>query len=153
MLGLKDKGFTLIELLIVVAVIGILAAIAYPSYTDYVIRARRADGKSGLLSLQMDQEKYRANCPQYATGIVAPPGPSTCVVGGAHDLIGSVSSPDNNYVLSITAGDATSYTLTAVPNFADANCGTLGFVHNPANPQTDTKTVTGTDTVANCWGK
>jgi type IV pilus assembly protein PilE len=45
-----NKGFTLIELMVVVAVVGILAAISMPSYLEYVLRAKRADGKAALLS-------------------------------------------------------------------------------------------------------
>jgi type IV pilus assembly protein PilE len=141
----RTSGFTLIELMIVVAIIGILASIAVPAYSDYVTRAKRSDGKAGVLNLQLAQEKYRANCPQYADGIHATA--LTCVTGGTHNLISSTSSPDGNYTLAITAGTATSYTITATPTFTDAKCNVLGI------NQTGTKTVTGTDSVANCWGK
>lgn len=141
----RPAGFTLIELMIVVAIIGILASIAYPAYQEYVTRAKRADGKAGLLNLQLAQEKYRANCPQYADGIHATT--FTCVAGGAHNLVGSTDSPDGKYTLTITAGSATSYTITATPTFTDAKCNVLGI------NQAGTQTVTGTDSVANCWQK
>jgi type IV pilus assembly protein PilE len=141
----RSSGFTLIELMMAVAVIGILSAIAYPSYTEYGKRAKRADGKAGLLKLQLEQEKYRASCPQYANGIHATT--TSCVTGGAHNLVANTSSPDGHYTLAITAADAVSYTLTATPSFTDAKCGTLGI------NQAGVKTVTGSDSVSNCWGK
>jgi len=143
----RFSGFTLIELMIVVAIIGVLAGIAYPAYTDYVLRANRADGKAGLLNLQLAQEKYRANCPQYADGIHATA--RTCASGGTHNLVSGTSSPNGKYTLAITAGTATTYTLTATPNFTDSKCRVLGI------NQAGTKTVSNdaTDTAANCWGK
>ena len=144
----RFSGFTLIELMIVVAIIGILAGIAYPAYTDYVLRANRADGKAGLLNLQLAQEKYRADCSQYADGIHATA--RTCASGGTHNLVSSTSSPNGKYTLAITADTATPatpYKLTATPTFTDAKCNVLGI------NQAGTKTETGTDTVANCWGK
>jgi type IV pilus assembly protein PilE len=53
-----SAGFTLIELMIVVAVVGILAAIAYPSYTDSVLKGRRTQARTAILDLLQQQERY-----------------------------------------------------------------------------------------------
>ncbi len=67
----NKKGITLIELLIVVVIVGILAAIAVPVYTNYMIRARRADAKTGLEQLRASQEMFRAERGFYANDINA----------------------------------------------------------------------------------
>ncbi|MDM9225657.1 type IV pilin protein, partial [Klebsiella pneumoniae] len=54
----QSRGFTLIELMIVVAVIGILAAVAYPSYQEYVRKSKRAEGRTALMELLQQQERY-----------------------------------------------------------------------------------------------
>ncbi len=134
----QNKGFTLIELMIVVAIIGILASIAYPSYQEYVLRARRGDAKATLLSVQLAQEKYRANNVSYGTLINLGLSAGTTMI-----------SPDEYYNITIPAAPtASAYSITATPKspHADAKCATL--VIN----QDGVKTATGTD-AANCWKK
>ncbi|MBF0219989.1 MAG: prepilin-type N-terminal cleavage/methylation domain-containing protein [Gammaproteobacteria bacterium] len=60
------SGFTLVELMVVIAIAGILAAVAIPSYNSYITKSRRADAHATLMDLQAKQEKYRANNPTYA---------------------------------------------------------------------------------------
>lgn len=131
----RIAGFTLIELMIVVAIIGILAAIAYPAYTDYVTRAKRSDGKAGLLQVQLAEEKWRANHVNYTKDLT----------NAGLNLSGS--SPDGKYTISVTAADASGYTAKATPTFTDAKCNVLGI------NQADVKTISGNGTVADCWGK
>jgi len=86
----RNKGFTLIEVMIVVAVIGILAAIAYPSYQNSVLKAQRADAHESLLRIQQAQEKWRVNNATYTTDLA--------------DLNVNATSMEGYYTLSIDAG-------------------------------------------------
>jgi prepilin-type N-terminal cleavage/methylation domain-containing protein len=71
--GRSRRGFTLIELMIVVAIVGILAAIAIPQYTNYVYRAKRTEAMSMLSSIKVAQETYRALKDCYAPVARNPP--------------------------------------------------------------------------------
>ncbi len=100
---------TLIELIIVVVIVGILAAIAVPSYSRYVIRSQRVDGTAALLSLATEQEKFYLQCGAYA-GTFG--GEDSCADG-------EIGYPETSekawYQLSITAADDTDFTIRAVP--------------------------------------
>ena len=65
----SNRGFTLTELLIVIVIVGVLAAIAIPVYTNYMQRARRADAKTALEQLRAAQEMRRAEKGGYSTDL------------------------------------------------------------------------------------
>src|SRR5690242_3105801 len=62
--GWRTHGFTLMELMITVVIIGILATIAYPSYTQYVIRSNRSAAQSFILGVANQQEQYNLDARQ-----------------------------------------------------------------------------------------
>lgn len=132
-------GFTLIELMIVVAVIGILAAIAYPNYTEYVTRSKRSDAKTALLQVQLAEEKWRANHITYGT---------------LSEIGVSSTSPNGYYTIAISGTpNATTYKFTATPRapFSDATCGT--FAVNQDGKTTSSSVQTTAPKVNDCWGK
>lgn len=109
------SGMTLIELLIVVAIVGILAAIAGPAWNDQVIKSRRADARNTLLAAQIEQEQYRANNLTYATSMSA--------MG-----MGSFDSTSRDYYrVEVVSADATGFLITATPNGNQANDSTCNI--------------------------
>jgi type IV pilus assembly protein PilE len=151
----KQLGFTLIELLVVVAIVGVLAKIAYPSYQDSMTKSRRADAKSALLELSVFMERYYTtkgcyNTPDATTlqcvaANAAPALPFNIAPKSAYNPSVASSTVKANYDLTVVA-TPTSFTLTATPRTnADSICGTLTLNN------TGTKTESGTGTVADCW--
>jgi len=136
----RARGFTLIELMIVVAVIGILAAVAYPSFQESVRKAKRADAKEALLRIQLAQEKFRANNPTYAASLTNAPDAADPANRGLGFL--STASVKGYYNLAIVgAPTATSFTATAtmrtpaLGGFSDAKCPVMSIVVTPAGEQ------------------
>ena len=146
-------GFTLLELMIVVAVVGILAAIAYPSYTEYVMKGRRSDAKAGLLNLQLAQEKYRANCVQYATAIDSDASNYSCTAGD-YTLTHATASPDSYYDLSIISANSTTYKIRATRKNtgpqANDKCGDYEIDTSLGSPKGVINAASGYDATA-CW--
>ena len=105
----RKNGFTLIELMIVVAVIGIIAAIAYPSYVDSVRKSRRADAETALMENAQRMEAFYAREGKYTNATLS-----------------SNKSPDEYYTLALNAG-ASTYTITATPAGDQAKDRIKGF--------------------------
>ncbi len=63
----NQSAFSLLELMIMIAIIGIIASWAIPSYQQFILASHRSDAKSGLLKLQLEQEKWRTTHQSYAT--------------------------------------------------------------------------------------
>lgn len=100
----REKGFTAVELMIVVAIVGILAAVAIPSYINYKNRAIQAEAIEVLLRVKMDQEMYHAENDRYADTI-------GCLSSfGADCSVASFDTP-HNYAVAIDS------TLTTADTF------------------------------------
>ena len=106
----KQSGFTFIELMIVIAIIGIIAAVGYPSYNSYVQQSRRADGHLALLNTVQSMERCKSTRFSYATCTI-PPGQDT--------------SPEDFYSITIDGLTANTFTIEATARGAqerDTDC-------------------------------
>lgn len=104
----SSRAFTLIELLIVVAIIGVLAAIAIPSYTNYMIRARRADAKTALEQLRAAQEMRRSEKGSFSTSLA-----ELQTTYGVPTVAGPPGTPD--YAILLNSATATGFLARANP--------------------------------------
>ena len=113
----SKKGITLIELLVVIIIVGILAAIAVPLYTNYLQRARRADAKTALEQLRAAQEMFRAERGRYAND--ADDGNAILVLRntwGVPSAVGGGPPGPWDYIILLNSATATGFSGQALAN-------------------------------------
>jgi type IV pilus assembly protein PilE len=149
----NSTGFTLIEMMITVAILGILAALAYPQYVEYVAKGKRAECRSALLIASQKMEKFYSNNNRYPVV-----GPAGLLEANINPNSNDIPSAGGAYVgqsctieiftstLPQAGGTAATFVLTATrkPNGSDRYCNTLTF------DQLGTKDGTGPDR-DRCW--
>jgi len=133
----KMRGVTLMELMIVVVIIGILAAIAYPNYRQYVARAKRTEARAALLKIAANQERFYLQNNTYTMDMVLLGFP----VGTAF------ITNSNSYSISVTAANANNFTAIATYQNADDEANKcLTF-------QLDGRGVRTSAPLADCWSR
>lgn len=121
----RSNGFTLVELLITIAILGILAAIAIPAYTQYIKRGYRAEARTALLNAASFMERQFSESNAYT----APAFPTVPSSGAARYTIGvTLGTPPAGYTL----------TATAVGTMASDECGNLTLTNTGARGQAAT---------------
>jgi len=124
----SNSGFTLIELMIAVAVLGILVAIAYPSYTNYIVKANRAFAKSFLMEVAQKQQQYLLDNRGYAA----------TAADLKLDVANQPTEFKNFYTLDIDvdAGPPPGFTVTATPKAGTRQAGDGDLVINNKGEKT-----------------
>jgi type IV pilus assembly protein PilE len=121
----KQSGFTLIELMVSVVIVGILTAVAVPSYTSYIVKGSRAAAQTQLLQLANLQEKIYLNSSQYSASIT---NAYNGTAAAANGLGSTGQTQDGKYTLSVvTPSGGQTYTISATPvaGKTQASDGTL----------------------------
>jgi type IV pilus assembly protein PilE len=107
------RGVTLLELMIVTVIIGIMAAIAYPNYRQFVARAKRNEAKAALLQIAQNQERFYLQNNTYTTNMTQLGFP----------IVGGYITDTESYSITVTVADANDFTAIATYQNADDEAG------------------------------
>jgi type IV pilus assembly protein PilE len=130
----RQAGFTLIEIMIAVVVIGILTAIALPSYNGYMMRARLSEAFTGLAGAQPRLEQHWSNTRSYA--------------GFDDASLKQMPQASQNFTFTLTTANASAYTLTATGRNGAAG---FAFTIDQNGNRVTTAVPSGWTSSANCW--
>lgn len=136
----RQAGVTLVELMVTVTIVGILAAIAYPTYGNYIVKSNRSAAETFLFSVANKEEQYLLDARQYT---------DTLATLGMATLPSTVSS---NYTVAVTVDNAAappSYTVKATPIGTQASRDTVCAILTLK--QDGTKGQSGTGSSTECW--
>jgi type IV pilus assembly protein PilE len=135
----RPHGFTLIELMIAVAIVAILAMVAVPSYSAYIMRGHLADATSGLAAMRAQMERHYQDNRSYATvGTFTTP----CAADASTRTFG-------NFVVSCSGTpDATTFTLQAV---GSGPVNGFTYTVNQADVRATTAAASGWNTCTSKW--
>jgi type IV pilus assembly protein PilE len=134
----KNKGFTLVELMVVVAIIGILSAVAVPAYSDYVLRGKLTEAFTGLADGRVRMEQYFQDNRTYLSG-------ANCGI--------SANLPSSKYfTFTCPAPTATTYTIKAT-GIATQGTGGLEYTIDQSNGKASNITKSGWSNPSpnTCW--
>ena len=137
---IKNQGFTLIEVMVVVAIVGILSAIAYPSYTEYIARGHRAEARANLLQAAQWMERAATANGTYPTASSA-----ASAIAALEEQVKM-----DRYGIKVDSANGSSYTLTATPKGAQLKdkCGSYTLTQSGKRD-----VASATLSVAECWNK
>ncbi|WP_371366735.1 type IV pilin protein [Pseudomonas sp. QL9] len=112
----RSQGFTLIELMVVAAIVAILAAIAYPSYQQYIIRGKRSGAQAQMMDIANREQQYLLANRAYAS--------KSALEAGGYSLPSEVAS-DYSYDVTVGSGSPPTFTITFTPSGSQASDGNL----------------------------
>jgi type IV pilus assembly protein PilE len=148
----RKKGFTLIELMIVVAIVAILSAIAYPSYRKYVMRSNRGEAKAVLMELAQYMERnYTLSNAYNKLGSSSAAAGSFTASSLPYSQVPKTGAV--NYNISFTTLDASNFTMVATPTGSQTadECGKLTVNQLGQNGIDTSSSGSSSATAENCW--